>query len=109
MSITLDDLLNDDTPHRERKPGDFARDARGTPIVAHPTRRNKPSGTKAELITQCVELGIDIPDRATVPQLKALLADHGKPTTVKYGRPSGLGEQIENIAEWCRRTWRTVR
>ena len=106
MSIPLDDLLNDDTPRRERKPGDFARDARGTPIVAHPTRRNKPSGTKAELITQCVELGIDIPDGATVPQLKALLADHGKPTTVKYGRPSGLGKQIENmtnIQKWAER------
>lgn len=106
MSIPLDDLLNDDTPRRERKPGDFARDARGTPIVAHPTRRNKPSGTKAELITQCVDAGIDIPDKATVPQLKALLADHGKPTTVKYGRPSGLGKQIENmtnIQKWAER------
>lgn len=112
MTITLDDLGGGSDPVAPRQPGQFARRKSGAPVVAHPTKTWQPKGTKAELIHQCIERGInwksdlDIDPRKTptVAQLKELLGP--RPAMVTYGRPSGLGKQIENttnLQKWAER------
>ena len=82
----------DDAP-AERQPGQFARHPKtGAPYVAHPIETSQPTGNKAELIAQCAERGIAVPEKATVAVLKQLLGP--RPKRVAYGRPSGLGKQI---------------
>lgn len=62
----------------ERQPGDFKRDSRGTPYVSHPDGATVKSGKRA-----------------------------GEVEWVRYGRPSGLGKQIEsayNLLRWKERS-----
>jgi hypothetical protein len=97
----------------ERQPGEFARHPHtGAPYVAHPTETTKRTGTKAELFAELEAAGInwqsdlDIdPSRTpTIAQMQDLLGP--RPKRVQYGRPSSLGNQIENmtnIQKWCER------
>ena len=89
----------------ERKPGEFARHPKtGAPWVADPTKTSKETGKKADLIALCALRGLEIPEKATVPKLQALLGPRA--TMVQYGRPSGLGKQIEdqtNLQKWSER------
>jgi hypothetical protein len=91
-----------------RRPGDFARHPEtGAPYVSDPTRMVDAKLKLAELITLCAKLGIDVPDKPRVAQLKALLGTAAmRQTMVPYGRPSSLGKQIENlvnIQKWSER------
>lgn len=99
------DAFQDDAPVAVRKPGQFARHARtGAPFVADPVRTTKRTGTKAELIAECAAAGISVPEKATVATLQQLLGP--RPVMVQYGRPSGLGKQIENqtnLQKWAER------
>jgi hypothetical protein len=89
----------------ERLPGDFQRHAKtGAPYVNDPTATSKHKGNKADLIVLCAQAGIPVPDKVTVPQLHELLG--GRPRRVQYGRPSSLGNQIENMTnlqKWAER------
>lgn len=92
-----------------RAPGQFARHPKtGAPYVAHPTETTKGwPGTKAELIALCTERGLTpFPPEAKVTAafLQNLLGPC--PKRVQYGRPSGLGKQIENLTnlqKWAER------
>ncbi len=109
------DTRPDHTPPTTRQPGQFARHPKtGAPWVAHPTdtTKNGWAGTKADLIALCATRGINwesdldiAPGKLpTVAQLQHALGPC--PKKVQYGRPSGLGKQIEdqtNLQKWSER------
>jgi hypothetical protein len=96
-----------DEPPVGRIPGHFARHPKtGAPWVAHPTETTKRGwpGNKASLIVLCNVRGIAVPAGAKVADLQKLLGPC--PKMVMYGRPSGLGKQIENttnLQKWAER------
>lgn len=100
-------LEADAVAERTRRPGDFARHPEtGAPYVAHPTEHTKNGwpGNKAQLIALCAERGIAADVTMRVDAIRALLGP--KPCRVQYGRPSGLGKQIENttnLQKWAER------
>lgn len=100
--------LEADVATHNRQPGQFARHPKtGAPWVAHPTETSKSWGLdRAQLIALCVERGISLDSevRYTKAMFEALLGP--KPKKVQYGRPSGLGKQIENttnLQKWAER------
>lgn len=91
-----------------RRPGEFARHPKtGAPYVASVDRLTDAGLKKAELIELCAKHSIEVPPKATVPQLKELLGDRAKRgSKVQYGRPSSLGKQVENttnLQKWSER------
>lgn len=91
-------------PPAERRPGDFRRSPQGAPWVRSLTKTRKRPGKKADLIALCANEGIEVPEKATVAKLHELLGP--EPAFEAYGRPSGLGKQIENqsaLQKWSER------
>jgi hypothetical protein len=102
--MTTLDLDDEFAPVTRLHPGDFERHPHnGAPYVTHPTDTARGQGNKPELIEQCNAAGIVLPQKITVDILKDLLR---RPKRVQYGRPSGLGKQVENtinLQKWSER------
>jgi hypothetical protein len=86
-------------------PGGFPRHpSTGAPQVTDPTKTRVPTGKKDELLAKCAARGIQVPAKATVADLRALLGP--EMAMAWYGRPSSLGKQIENMTnlqKWSER------
>lgn len=99
----------------QRSPGEFRRHpSTGAPWVADPVATRSWPKAKAELLAIVAKNGLDITDidftgkSPTVKQLTEYLTrELGAPAKmVQYGRPSGLGKQIEdstNLQKWAER------
>lgn len=102
--MTTLDLDGEFAPVTRLHPGDFERHPHnGAPYVTHPTDTIRPQGNKSELREQCIAAGVELPQRITVDIMRDLLR---RPKRVQYGRPSGLGKQIENtinLQKWSER------